>query len=273
MVGKVFPSPLWWVLLAISGLMTLCGFHSFVWFMSIGYGFAVMGIGVGLLLYSLINGSATIVVVLMSILLAIYGFRLGYFLLKRELKNTHYKKTLQSTGSNKQMPVYVNLVMWTYSMWMYMWQTSPATYRYANLTSGDIWGYLGVIIMAIGIIGETVADKQKSDAKAINPKRFCDVGLYKIVRCPNYFSEILFWTGLFISGFGTLVKGQWIMPIIGYVLIVFVMIHGAYRLEKRHEKNYGNDPEYRQYAETTPILFPFIPIYHLSKIERENKDE
>ncbi|HPX32634.1 MAG TPA: DUF1295 domain-containing protein [Erysipelotrichaceae bacterium] len=273
MVGKVFPSPLWWVLLAISGLMTLCGFHSFVWFMSIGYGFAVMGIGVGLLLYSLINGSATIVVVLMSILLAIYGFRLGYFLLKRELKNTHYKKTLQSTGSNKQMPVYVNLVMWTYSMWMYMWQTSPATYRYANLTSGDIWGYLGVIIMAIGIIGETVADKQKSDAKAINPKRFCDVGLYKIVRCPNYFSEILFWTGLFISGFGTLVKGQWIMPIIGYILIVFVMIHGAYRLEKRHEKNYGNDPEYRQYAETTPILFPFIPIYHLSKIERENKDE
>ncbi|NMA16634.1 MAG: DUF1295 domain-containing protein [Erysipelotrichia bacterium] len=273
MVGKVFPSPLWWVLLAISGLMTLCGFHSFVWFMSIGYGFAVMGIGVGLLLYSLINGSATIVVVLMSILLAIYGFRLGYFLLKRELKNTHYKKTLQSTGSNKQMPVYVNLVMWTYSMWMYMWQTSPATYRYANLTSGDIWGYLGVIIMAIGIIGETVADRQKSDAKAINPKRFCDVGLYKIVRCPNYFSEILFWTGLFISGFGTLVKGQWIMPIIGYILIVFVMIHGAYRLEKRHEKNYGNDPEYRQYAETTPILFPFIPIYHLSKIERENKDE
>ena len=273
MVGKVFPSPVWWVLLAIRGLMTLCGFHSFVWFMSIGYGFAVMGIGVGLLLYSLINGSATIVVVLMSILLAIYGFRLGYFLLKRELKNTHYKKTLQSTGSNKQMPVYVNLVMWTYSMWMYMWQTSPATYRYANLTSGDIWGYLGVIIMAIGIIGETVADKQKSDAKAINPKRFCDVGLYKIVRCPNYFSEILFWTGLFISGFGTLVKGQWIMPIIGYVLIVFVMIHGAYRLEKRHEKNYGNDPEYRQYAETTPILFPFVPIYHLSKIERENEDE
>ena len=268
MVGKVFPSPLWWVLLAISGLMTLCGFHSFVWFIWIW--FAVMDWS--RVIYSLINGSATIVVVLMSILLAIYGFRLGYFLLKRELKNTHYKKTLQSTGSNKQMPVYVNLVMWTYSMWMYMWQTSPATYRYANLTSG-IFGAIGVIIMAIGIIGETVADKQKSDAKAINPKRFCDVGLYKIVRCPNYFSEILFWTGLFISGFGTLVKGQWIMPIIGYVLIVFVMIHGAYRLEKRHEKNYGNDPEYRQYAETTPILFPFVPIYHLSKIERENKDE
>lgn len=63
------------------------------------------------------------------------------------------------------------------------------------------------------------------------------------------------------------------MAFVGYVLIVFVMIHGAYRLEKRHEKNYGEDPEYRKYADSTPILFPFVPIYHLSKIERENKDE
>jgi steroid 5-alpha reductase family enzyme len=269
MVGKVFPSPLWWILLAISALLTLCGFYRFVWFMSVGYGFAVMGIGAGLLIYTLINGSATTTVILMSILLMVYGFRLGYFLLARELKNTQYRKTLESTGSTKKMPVFVNLIMWAYSMWMYMSQSSPAIYRYANGTSGDIWGYVGVILMATGIIGETIADKQKSAAKAVNPKRFCDIGLYKIVRCPNYFSEIIFWTGLYISGFGTLVKGQWIMASIGYVLIVFVMIHGAYRLEKRHEKNYGHDPEYRKYAESTPILFPFIPIYHLSKIERE----
>ncbi len=269
MVGKVFPAPLWWILLSISALMTLCGFHQFVWFMSVGYGFAVMGIGAGLLIYSLINGSATIVVTLMSLLMIVYGFRLGYFLLTREFKNAHYKKTLQSTGSTKKMPVYVNMIMWLYSMWMYMWQTSPVIYRYANETSGDIWGYLGVVIMTIGIIGETIADRQKSAAKAINPKRFCDSGLYKICRCPNYFSEIVFWTGLFISGFGTLTNGQWIMPIIGYILIVFVMIHGAYRLEKRHEKNYGHDPEYRKYADNTPILFPLIPIYHLSRIERK----
>ncbi len=273
MVGKVLPSPLWWILLAISAVMTLCGFYQFVWFMSVGYGFAVMGIGLGLLIYALTSGSATAVVIMMSVLLMIYGFRLGYFLLSRELKNAHYKKTLESTGSTKKMPIFVNLIMWAYSMWMYMSQTSPAIYRYTNKTSGDIWGYIGVILMAIGIIGETIADKQKSAAKTINPKRFCDIGLYKIVRCPNYFSEIVFWTGLFISGFGTLVKGQWIMAFVGYVLIVFVMIHGAYRLEKRHEKNYGEDPEYRKYADSTPILFPFVPIYHLSKIERENKDE
>lgn len=192
MVGKVLPSPLWWILLAISAVMTLCGFYQFVWFMSVGYGFAVMGIGLGLLIYALTSGSATAVVIMMSVLLMIYGFRLGYFLLSRELKNAHYKKTLESTGSTKKMPIFVNLIMWAYSMWMYMSQTSPAIYRYTNKTSGDIWGYIGVILMAIGIIGETIADKQKSAAKTINPKRFCDIGLYKIVRCPNYFSEIVF---------------------------------------------------------------------------------
>ena len=45
-----------------------------------------MGIGAGLLIYTLINGSATTTVILMSILLMVYGFRLGYFLLARELK-------------------------------------------------------------------------------------------------------------------------------------------------------------------------------------------
>ena len=63
-----------------------------------------------------------------------------------------------------------------------------------------------------------------------------------------------------------------VFGIIGYVLIVAVMISGAQRLEKRHEKNYGTDPEYIVYADTTPILFPFIPLYHLNKIER-NKNE
>ena len=40
---------------------------------------------------------------------------------------------------------------------------------------------------------------------------------------------------------------------------------GAQRLEKRQNKNYGSLPEYQAYVKKTPILVPFIPVYHLVK--------
>lgn len=41
----------------------------------------------------------------------------------------------------------------------------------------------------------------KSAAKKKNPKRFVDTGLYRIVRCPNYFGELLMVSFLYGRGF------------------------------------------------------------------------
>ena len=91
-------------------------------------------------------------------------------------------------------------------------------------------------------------------------------GLYKIVRCPNYLGEIIFWTGVFVSGLTAYQgAGQWLMAIIAYICIVFIMFNGAQRLEKRQMGRYGADPAYNAYADKTPIIIPFLPIYHLNK--------
>ena len=90
--------------------------------------------------------------------------------------------------------------------------------------------------------------------------------LYKIVRCPNYFGEILFWTGVTVSALDCLAGiGQWITVIIAYILIVFIMFNGAQRLEKRQMARYGSNAEYKTYADKTPIIIPLLPIYHLNK--------
>lgn len=124
----------------------------------------------------------------------------------------------------------------------------------------------GGAIRLCGVVLESAADLQKNAAKKKNSHRFVDTGLYHLVRCPNYLGEMVFWTGVLVSGIGALQGiGQWIMALIGYVGIVFVMFSGARRLEIRQNKNYGKDPEYQQYVKTVPILLPFIPLYSVEK--------
>ena len=112
---------------------------------------------------------------------------------------------------------------------------------------------------------ESVADHQKSAAKKLRPDRFCDTGLYRIVRCPNYFSEILFWTGCLVSGIGTLSGWQWAVSAAGYLCIVYIMFGGARRLEIRQNGRYGSSPEYQDYVAHTPVILPFVPLYSVEK--------
>ncbi|WP_454971644.1 DUF1295 domain-containing protein [Dorea sp.] len=111
-----------------------------------------------------------------------------------------------------------------------------------------------------------LSDLTKNRFKKEHPKRFCDVGLFRIVRCPNYLGEVLIWTGVFLSGV-TVLHGtlQWVAAVSGWVCIVYIMFDGARRLELRQNKNYGSDPEYQKYVKTTPILLPFIPLYSVAK--------
>lgn len=263
----VWPKLMWFVVIA-AAVGCAIGFKEFIWFISCGYGFAIMAIGLFQLVYGAINSTLTVATTIISILFVIYGYRLGGYIIKRELKNANYKKVLDSTGSTKKTPIFVSIFMWAYSMFDYAIQTSALTYRIANGSKDNIWAYVGIIIMIIAIIGEATADKQKSDAKKINPRRFVDTGLYKFCRCPNYFSEIMFWVGVTVTGIGAVSGKQWILAIIGLLLITYIMYNGAQRLELRQEKNYGLDPEYIKYSDTTPLLFPFTKHYHSMKVYR-----
>ena len=256
------------IFFALSLLVCLCGFKKFVYFMSIGYGFSVAVIGVAMAVMGICGiYPAGIAHYIQFALFVVYGFRLSGFLLIRELKNAAYRKTLaEATGDESKVPFFVRVVMWLTMGVLYVAQTSGVAFRLFNGCQTGIVQWIGIAVSAFGIGLEAVADQQKSAQKAKRPDMVATEQLYRIVRCPNYFGEILFWTGVTVSALDVLQgAGQWITVVIAYILIVFIMFNGAQRLEKRQMARYGENAEYRAYADKTPIIIPLLPVYHLNK--------
>ena len=92
------------ILFLVAVLISSIGFKKFVWFISLGYGFSMAGIGVALLI--IFAKSLTPVSAIMSLLLIFYGCRLGGYLLIREKKSASYQSTMKNDikdGSNTKL--------------------------------------------------------------------------------------------------------------------------------------------------------------------------
>ena len=261
------------ILLIVCAVLCAVGFYKFVYFLSVGYGFAIAGGGIAILIMYFINPTATPlwIVLLQAALFVCYGARLSGFLLVRELKNVSFRKTNVAKDSlakndEKKMPVFVLVTIWITVAILYVAQVSPMLFRFKNASTDVVVPLIGILVSGFGLLLESLADRQKSAQKKVRPDMVATEGLYRIVRCPNYLGEIIFWTGVFIAGLTTYTGfGQWIMAILAYVSIVYIMFNGAQRMEKRQMKQYGDKPEYAAYADKTPIILPLIPIYHLNK--------
>ena len=259
----VFPA-YFWLLLVAALVISSIGFKNYVWFISLGYGFSIAGEGLlMLLLYGKTLSAGTIVCCVLFIL---YGLRLGGYLAFRELKSGSYKKNM--TGEIKDgntVPFGVKIAIWVTCALLYATQVSAVFYRLHNGSGTNVWTWIGAAVMLFGVSFESLADIQKNQAKKVNPRRWVDTGLYRIVRCPNYLGEMTFWTGVVISGIGAVSGWQWLVVAIGYIGIIFVMFSGARRLELRQDRNYGEDPEYLAYKNSVPIMVPFVPLYSVKK--------
>ena len=255
------------ILIILFAILIICliGFKKYVWFISLGYGFSISTVGIMNLI--LFRNNLNSALVISSIILILYGLRLGGFLALRELKSNSYNKKMKTEISDgKNMPLFAKVALWITCALLYLLMTSPIIYRFVNQDDFDICFMIGMIITIIGIIIESTSDFQKSKSKKKNPNTFCSSGLFKIVRCPNYLGELIIWLGIFISGFTTLNGiGQWIIASIGFLGIVYIMFSGARRLELRQDRTYEKDPKYQEYIKKTPILLPLIPLYSVKK--------
>ena len=129
---------------------------------------------------------------------------------------------------------------------------------YFNSLDGNInldsIAYLGIGMFVVGFVIEAWADYNKFNHK-LNGKKWCNIGLWKYSRHPNYFGNIMLWFGIFIFCFN---YGAPLWTIIGPLWTAFLLlfVSGLPFLEASADKKYGNDPEYIKYKNETSILIP-----------------
>ncbi|MEL6874702.1 MAG: DUF1295 domain-containing protein [Pseudomonadota bacterium] len=143
-----------------------------------------------------------------------------------------------------------------------LWVLLTAASALAIITSGtklpiDIFAMIGIALWLAGFGIEVVSDRQKREfrKKPENKGKFISIGLWAWSRHPNYFGEILLWTGITVASLPILTGWQWvtiISPI--FVATLLIRISGIPKLEAHAEEKWGDDPAYRAYADNTPVL-------------------
>ncbi|NNF63369.1 MAG: DUF1295 domain-containing protein [Acidimicrobiia bacterium] len=123
-------------------------------------------------------------------------------------------------------------------------------------------GIAGITLWVIGFAIEVIADQQKSafKADAANDGRFITSGLWAWSRHPNYFGEIVLWTGVAVMAIPVLSGWRWatlISPL--FVTLLLTKVSGIPMLEARSDKRWGDESAYQEYKANTSVLVPRAP--------------
>lgn len=123
---------------------------------------------------------------------------------------------------------------------------------------GSVLDYAAPAIWLIGLVGESVADRQLARFRGDAASRgaVCDVGLWRYSRHPNYFCEWLMWIA-YATG-ATLAPMGWLAWSAPALMLLFVLkLTGIPPTEARALRSRGE--AYRQYQRTTNAFFPWFP--------------
>ena len=260
------PLQLLLILFGLALVISAVGFYRVVYFISIGYAFSIVAMAVATAI--LMRQHLTLASALHNLLLAVWGLRLGIFLVRRELQPSYGAELAATHQRTAGMPWIQKIVIWVGVSVLYVLMFLPSLYSVTapagtGVSAGaTLVQWTGLAIMAGALVMESLADRQKSAFKARSPKQFCNVGLYRWVRCPNYLGEILFWIGNWVAGvvfYTSLLR--WVTSLAGLICIVLIMFGSTKRLEAQQDDRYGSRPEYQEYVRTVPILVPLIPVY------------
>ena len=125
-----------------------------------------------------------------------WSVKLASFLLYRVITKGGHDARLDDVLANPSS----SLGFWTISCLWGMLCSLPFTLgTTSSLPGSPRWLAAGGTLFTLGIITETVADYQKWMFKNTHASNeFCNVGVWSLSQHPNWFGNLLLWTGIFV---------------------------------------------------------------------------
>jgi len=196
---------------------------------------------------------------LVAAMVLIWTIRLGSFLFAR----------ISADGHDRRFNEIKVKPMRFFTAWTIQgtWVALTSAAAYLVITSGknapiDASLFIGTVMWIAGFAFEVTADNQKKAFKADpeNTGKFIQTGLWSWCRHPNYFGEIVLWSGVYVTALPLLAGSSWIVTISPlFVYFLLTRVSGIPLLERGGKKRWGDDPDYQAYLERTPRLLPRPP--------------
>jgi steroid 5-alpha reductase family enzyme len=245
-----------YLLVAVAALVVLpATLYRPLYMLTIGYGGSVATMGLVLYYFQ----HHTTVSRALAAVTFFYGIRLAAYLFIRDLSGWKPQSPEPSLGRVTAIPMALGLSVFyalMVSPVLHVWRVPPVVPAIAWIGLGMAWA---------GALLEAVADQHKHLIKQQNPdtgNKFVgpSTGVYRLCRHPNYFGEILFWTGLWTSALSSYNSR---LPLLytsaGWMGIVSIMWMMNKRMENRHKLKYGGQPAYEKWrGEVIGSLVPFL---------------
>lgn len=193
---------------------------------------------------------------LVGALAAIWGVRLGIYLLRRvtsEEEDGRYRMLRERWGHRTQL----------YLFWFFQIQATwavlfalPMLVAAMNPAPALAWhDWVGLAVWIVALSGEGIADAQlaRFRADSTNHGHVCDRGLWRFSRHPNYFFEWMHWFAYVFLAIGW--SWGWLTLLGPAVMLVFLLkITGIPLTEARAVRSRGE--AYRVYQRSTNAFFP-----------------
>lgn len=228
-----------------------------------------MGWGVGFVLGSwttlFITDSPTLLSYLIVAFITVWGVRLSFRIIKRNWgkpEDFRYANWREEWGDKVVIIAFFRVFMVQGIINFIVGSASYTVIKFNTFDFsgfGQLYVYLGLIIAFTGLFFEVVGDEQLRRHIEKGEKKLLQSGLWSVTRHPNYFGEIMIWSGLYITGISLFYASN--ITIIYYALLIISPLLMSTVLLKIStpllEKSMAKYDGWDEYTKKTPMIFPW----------------